>query len=733
MMKVLKKLLIGIMIFSIMIAPSFSSLANDIYENKDVDKNIEDVNNIAWSEPYAVETEGILQDAKLKEIINDSNQGVNELQEAIIKVSSYEKNNEKKQEIGNIDLFKESVKLKYPEMSDLDLGKSVLRALGDSEEFISSLSEEKIIEALDYTYVIKTQSFIKQTVDGEQIYMSEADFYNELDRFNENRNDFTKVSKSSNNLIYDYTEEKENYIILITNAYKTNPSYALDGRNYFTIRGEIQWESEPIYRFEDIFTIASSGNIDDQYDAYACAQWRSITDSSSNISHEVHYGDMSLSNILTVENSSMHDISARINLGWSEDSYFLKSLCMYYGIFTQSDVSCQIGYAHKTMELGDISVGTDVEGNISFSISVGSTMNQYKGRAFTIPYENYAVRLDSPTNNVEFSSNQSPPSFSWTMIRGNPKNSFLQIDYLNNASYLSIPISNYETHCDLSTSLWNTIKNQSPFTGNLKVIRWRVKIKYTAYGGVESYYSGWRTFKISGIQNPLLLNIDSSTRYTERILDIQPEGYKELSVTFGNSAYQMIQTFGHLDTIIQLYSSTGTLLASNDDAGYNNNALLSYYFEANTEYKIRVSFCYSSEAGLTKIAIIPTYYCDSYEDIQAYVDYSMEIRDHFQTNRVEIITCEYSHEQEMTLTLYANEDTCLYIIDPTSTDAIVETAGGNMGDDKYLDNLFNDDFDGAMDSRITKNFEYDIPYLVIFSAYDPAAVDSSVWFDVYFE
>ena len=100
---------------------------------------------------------------------------------------------------------------------------------------------------------------------------------------------------------------------------------------------------------------------------------------------------------------------------------------------------------------------------------------------------------------------------------------------------------------------------------------------------------------------------------------------------------------------------------------------------------------------------------------------------------MEIATCEYTTEQELMLTLVSSVDTCLYIIDPRSTSLLVEITYDDSDTTKYIDNLFNDDYGSSTDSQITKVFDPNTPYLLIFSAYDPSFSDSTGWFDLFFD
>ena len=73
-------------------------------------------------------------------------------------------------------------------------------------------------------------------------------------------------------------------------------------------------------------------------------------------------------------------------------------------------------------------------------------------------------------------------------------------------------------------------------------------------------------------------------------------GYKYFSFTPSQSGKYVFESTGDKDTIIAVYSSSGTEITSNDDGGDNRNFKLSYQFNAGTTYIIKVKL-YSSNTG----------------------------------------------------------------------------------------------------------------------------------------
>ena len=277
MLKKFKTIVSAMLIMTILMTIPYTVMAADETATEDENMiNVDTVQNHITSkeddnETCAINTEESMKRLQINEIINDPLKGVDDLNNAILKTETYNEGLTVKHETSNVEEFKFALKQKYPEMSDLELGKTILLCLGDTEEFISTLPDEKIVEALEYVSVVKTESFFKQNPDGEKIELSEQDYYDEiaLVQKREGLAGVTIVNEEQNNnsmrsyAIYDETETKSSYIKLTSTAYKTNPDYALVGRNYFTIRGEVEWTDTPYYKRNDILAIASSGNVDE--------------------------------------------------------------------------------------------------------------------------------------------------------------------------------------------------------------------------------------------------------------------------------------------------------------------------------------------------------------------------------------------------------------------------------------------------------------------------------------
>ena len=214
-------------------------------------------------------------------------------------------------------------------------------------------------------------------------------------------------------------------------------------------------------------------------------------------------------------------------------------------------------------------------------------------------------------------------------------------------------------------------------------------------------------------------------RYYENITNIGVSEYKDYYVTFSVGGTKLIQTFGTKNTHLLLFDSNGNQLAEDNDNGYGSNALIGYSFEANTEYKIRVTHYSYSSSGNIKLSITATGSYANYEAIYSRVDYTSGLGWSFVQNYAKVLTYKYTASQDLTMLLSSDIDVYLYIIDPSSTEPI--QAANNTTPDltKGSACLYNDDYNGIYTSRITKTFDANVPYFIVAAMYNPTAHDGN--------
>ncbi len=200
----------------------------------------------------------------------------------------------------------------------------------------------------------------------------------------------------------------------------------------------------------------------------------------------------------------------------------------------------------------------------------------------------------------------------------------------------------------------------------------------------------------------------------------------EYWVTFTTSGNRVVQTLGAdhsaADGYLILYDQYGNKLEENDDSGYGLNALISYNFEANKQYRVRVCFTGIPEENRIKVAFIPAD-VDSYYDFPSIVGDSGVAESSFVQNRVSVFTfMEGSTTRLRKIDAEADIDLVMYIIDPTSAEGLFTCSYEDESVDKYADNIFNDDSIDSLNPYIEKYTEPYVEYLIIVSAHNPSTV-----------
>ena len=105
--------------------------------------------------------------------------------------------------------------------------------------------------------------------------------------------------------------------------------------------------------------------------------------------------------------------------------------------------------------------------------------------------------------------------------------------------------------------------------------------------------------------------------YTERQVYLSAGEQYDYTLSVSSEGYHLIQTCGTLSVVLELYSSDGTLLNSSSgssDTGYGNNAFLSYNFDKDENYILRIKALVNMMMGNTKIVIVTTDEYDDYDE-----------------------------------------------------------------------------------------------------------------------
>lgn len=210
---------------------------------------------------------------------------------------------------------------------------------------------------------------------------------------------------------------------------------------------------------------------------------------------------------------------------------------------------------------------TTMSGFCNYFTSAYSTLQKYQLGSLLSYYRMSA-------SNLVCNTTETNPSFSWTangtslslpnnrfdIIIYNSKNTtILRVNGLTNTSYT------------LTSTQWNSVLNSYGTTYKVAIISYQTSTPTTGGYHSEVLTISKPTFNDS---SNLVMNTASKTRYSEQVITLTPGSYYDLHVTFGTTGSKLIQTFGTMDTIIELYSSSGTLLVSSsqtDDEGYQAN------------------------------------------------------------------------------------------------------------------------------------------------------------------
>lgn len=273
---------------------------------------------------------------------------------------------------------------------------------------------------------------------------------------------------------------------------------------------------------------------------------------------------------------------------------------------------------------------------------------------------------------------------------------------------------------------------------------WKQVLKY--YTGtfeikiaVKAWHSSLGYMTGPYVSNFISLNFNTSnstevilygtTRYYEKSIKLDKGQYHDFNITFKTGGQKIIQTFGKKDTKIYLYSADGVLLASNDDSGYSTNAFIVYDVEPNTQYKIRVQFYSSNIYGTTKLAIFAakklqadvTQSLTRYEDFFCFKNTSNHtMNGYIEKNYCVAFTFQPQVTGTYTFNINSQCDTYLYVIDPRSSDTLVIHIG------------YDDDSGEGLNPMLTRTLEAGVPYLVIFSAYNPSSLTDTADVSIHF-
>lgn len=292
------------------------------------------------------------------------------------------------QSIKNVDTLITSIKDEYPSISDYQLGKTILMSLGDDKDFVNSLPKDQILEAVEYTEVKRTTVYLREREDGSLIQISKDDY--EADKADLSH-EISNISKGSSSISTQATipsyHEKHGDILLNTTAYKKSPTYALSGRDYFSIRGEVIWEGFPNFHLNDMLVISSTGNIDNQFDHYAYGVWNGEYGENQHDSSHLYSAYGGNGTYLKLSSPDMYGMGVSFPVcntpyGGHGEQFIVHHVYAFYGVSAQTDITCQVSYAHAILAWTP-SFSVNTKGAVSFG-GIGLQRQTFYGTPITL-------------------------------------------------------------------------------------------------------------------------------------------------------------------------------------------------------------------------------------------------------------------------------------------------------------------------------------------------------------
>ncbi len=156
----------------------------------------------------------------------------------------------------NVQKFKTELYMAFPDMSDLDIAKSILLYTGNTSEEVNQLEDEYILEALTYGERIYSDSYIKTDENGNQTIISRNEMFEEI----------ISATPATGIAPMSSWTSSDGYMRLTTTASSTTGS--VSGRKYYILETTGKWLKTPLNKGEDILAIGTDGVFDNTYNYY---------------------------------------------------------------------------------------------------------------------------------------------------------------------------------------------------------------------------------------------------------------------------------------------------------------------------------------------------------------------------------------------------------------------------------------------------------------------------------
>lgn len=322
--------------------------------------------------------------------------------------------------IDHIQSFKNKLNYKYNNLSELQTAKLIYQSIEEEDDVIERLSEEQLLEALNFTSTVQKTNYIKYTQEDGQSYMTKQELIDSLiadpsritddgKQFLEDNNieltvDIESGESSIMPLNSSITTSSDGYLRLTTTTTKTTG--AVSGRIYYLVSAFASWLLVPTFLRQDVLAISSNATYDNDYNNYGYF-YENVDEyvGSNSTDPDNLYAQHVVNNYIYKDTGSNNseEISFEYTAGVAGIALRFD---MYEGVFAGDtahnfvyhniqaylqykvslynvDGGVQAGYGHKQFSLNEISVSL---APLSISFSVFGWMAKYYGETVSIYY-----------------------------------------------------------------------------------------------------------------------------------------------------------------------------------------------------------------------------------------------------------------------------------------------------------------------------------------------------------
>lgn len=321
--------------------------------------------------------------------------------------------------IDNIQSFKNKLSDKYNSLSEIQTAKLIYQFI-EEKDVVEHLSEEQLLEALNFTSIKRKTSYLKYTQEDGQSDITKQDLLesliaapsritddgkqflagNNIDLSSKMENDESSVVPLSSSI----TTTSDGYLQLTTTTTKTTVS--LSGRTYYLVSAFASWLLVPTYLRQDVLTISSNATYDNDYNNYGyfyenVDEYVGSNSTDSNNLYAKHVVDNYIykstgannSNEISFEHTAgIAGLALRFDMyegTYSGDAahnfvyHNIQAYLRYKVSLYNVDGGVQAGYGHKQFSFSGISVSF---APLSISFSIVGWMAKYYGETVSIYY-----------------------------------------------------------------------------------------------------------------------------------------------------------------------------------------------------------------------------------------------------------------------------------------------------------------------------------------------------------